>query len=198
MTYFLKVRRNTAFTLGVLALQLLGLLIGKTQLQLHEDSAFAVPWVVLLPSASAIVIGLAAGSAATDLERQAARRLGVLRLCSCLSLVVLAAIGAAILGSRTAGPYGTVAAVRNSIGTCGLALLAAATLGSRFSWILPVAWTALAMTLSGEGLQDRYLAWPVAPDHAPHALGVAMLLGVAGLAAVAAVGTRERRDETFN
>lgn len=188
---FFSSRRWAATAAALLVVQVVGWLISGQHLQLHEDSAFAIPWIALLPVVSASLIGVSVGSTQQELERLASRNLAAPRLLHVVSLVAVMSAGAWLLGQHVHGPFGSLAALRNGLGFVGLTLVTAVVVGSRFSWVPTTAWVCVAMTVGTSDGADSVVTWPCSPDSAPRAMTAALVLFVTGLVLVTTRHTRE-------
>jgi len=184
---------------SVVALILFGLaeaLLGSASLQLLGPSiTLSVPWAVLMPAASAAVIGVGTRSAAGELEATTARPLPALRGAH---LAVLLVVGAAATAMGSAGLTGLVtgpAALRNFLGLTGLAVGAAAVLGSGVSWTAPLAMATASATVGAAAGVPRPWAWPIHDDGDPIAAAAAVALLLLGVVLVLATGSREPRSE---
>lgn len=86
--------------------------------------------------------------------------------------------------------------MRNLTGYTGLALLAAWTLGSGLSWVLPLGYAVLSLFAPTTGQIPEW-AWSVQAASDGEAAFIAGVLLLIGLTLIARSGARQRLDETL-
>lgn len=164
---YVKSRQLRQAVLLLLVLGIIAWAWGQYQLHLpslRTSETVLVPVILVVPLASAIVIGLSTRTWLSDIESISPRRLAWWRLAHAL---ILCAIGAAFLvPAMDSGhsSYGALAALRNILGYTGLAYLCASVAGGELSWMLPLAY-ALPAPLFGVN-EDRSIAswaWSLQP-----------------------------------
>jgi hypothetical protein len=154
---------------------------------LRSSETVLVPVILIVPVASAVVVGVSTRTWMGDFERIAPRRLALCRLAHAL---ILCAIGVACLvPAMDSGfdSYGSVAALRNILGYTGLAFLCASLAGGGLSWVLPLAY-ALPVPLLGVDQYHNVLwwAWPLQPANSYLSWMWALAFFVVGLSAYVA------------
>ncbi len=153
------------------------------------DSEFAVLLPLVLTVAAAGLIAASTRSPFGDPER-ATVPLPRLRL---IHLLVLVAIGVAMLGAARVGDD-PGAALRNTAGLTGLALLTAPVIGAALAWIAPLAY----IIYCGGPVDTHQVgpsAWPALPGTNTTATLIALALLVAGVATVTLTGARDHRTD---
>ncbi len=144
--------------------------------------------LVLALFAVTVVVSVAAMSLAgpdPGLDRTAALDWRLRRTAHVVAIGVLAAGTVASRGVVTVDVV-----VRNAAGLTGLAALGVVVLGGGLAWCLPVAWTAVGVTvfLTTREPGAPLLTWLVQPGDSGAATVAACVLGVAGLVAYAVAG----------
>jgi hypothetical protein len=143
-------------------------------------------FAVLLPGV--VVAATARGLTGQDpeLDRTAVLRWAPRRA---VHVLLIAVLGAAVLAAARAGSEGPVAvgaAFRDAAGLAGLAAVGAALGEGRFAWALPMAWTAVALSVPpGDGTSAQALAWMLQPPSTTAATCTSLVLACAGTAAYA-------------
>jgi hypothetical protein len=148
--------------------------------------------LVLALFAVTVVVSVAATSLAgpdPGLDRTAALDWRPRRAAHVVVVGVLAAGAVASLGVVAADVV-----VRNAAGLTGLVALGVTVLGGGLAWCVPVAWTAVGVTvlLATREPGAPLLTWLVQPGESGAATVAACVLGVAGLAAYALAGPSTR------
>lgn len=189
----LRARRTWSALTAMGALAVAERLLINERILISRGFDISLPWAVILPMATAAIVGTAARSQAAQLESGTVRSLPALRLAHLALIGSAAAASTWWASSPLTGPYTEVAALRNLVGFTGLALIAAAAIGGDLAWTLPTAF-GLTATVAGTHLGvARGWAWPVHDDSGMLAAVLAAGLLGAGLAAAAALGSREHR-----
>lgn len=147
---------------------------------------------VVCPLAAAVIVGTTVASPFSEMERTISRYLKDLRFTQIAGQTTIATAVMVGAGSAWQGDGLRWQFARNTLGLTGLALLSALILGSRWPWIVPVAFSmvALAQFATTRGEPPRW-AWVVLPMSG-WTTAVALGLSVAGLSLVSAIGVRER------
>jgi hypothetical protein len=162
----------------------IGILVGGSKLRLSEDSAYAVPWLVLLPAGTAAVTSMSLDSRMRTAERLASRRMSVVIATHLLALLALSLVASAVNLVGIDGPYSFMAAARNVAGFTGIALLGSQLSGYRLSWIWPLGWAFCCVSFGlHEGVPSRW-ALAILPDSNLFAAVVSLLLLAVGLSVV--------------
>ncbi|WP_040668016.1 hypothetical protein [Nitrolancea hollandica] len=151
---------------------------------LRSSESVVVPVILIVPVASAVVVGVSTRTWMGGFERIAPRRLALWRLAHAL---ILCSIGVACLVPAIDsgyGSYGSVAALRNILGYAGMAFLCASVAGGGLSWVLPLAY-ALPVPLLGVDHYHNVLwwAWPLHPADSYLSWTWALTFFVVGLSA---------------
>jgi hypothetical protein len=184
------VSRRVPTALGLLAA--FSVLLG-TALHDHWGIAGGLAAQMLIPltieTGAAAVIAVSTYGPFGEPERATGRWLPWLRLGTALALTA-AAFGALAAGA-TAGVLlgGTLALLRNLVGTTGLGLLSAVAFGGAFGWIGPMAYllvTEVALT----GDPTTPWVWAARPPHDHGAALCAGLVFAAGTVAITLLGAR--------
>lgn len=152
-----------------------------------------VPVLLVAPLLGAVLGGSTLHSAMTEFDQLAAIDLRVVRLLHCLVLVVVAT-GVYLPGLwfGSLQPHEIALAVRNSMGYLALYLLAAAALGVRAAWSLPLLYCAgVAVYASTSSSDLPWWAWPVDPQSRPDEWLWVVLSGLLGVALVTRAGARD-------
>ncbi len=193
--WYLHLRSRTVGW-AALALIAIGGLTGLWLSQLEQPGTALRLLLVVMPLAVAVVIGASLRNPFGELEASASYPVPLLRLGHLAGLLALSimALGVSVRVGAAAGIEGQV--LRNLAGFAGLALLSVPVLGSRLSWIVPLACGVLAFwmgaSVPGEAV---WWAWPLQPGDDRVALGTALLLLAIGLAGAVLAGARDRREE---
>lgn len=191
-----RARNTTQAVLTLLVITGIGVVLGTRTLTFFGTSTtFAVPWVVLLPVASAAVIGLAARTAVPELERGSARSLAWFRAGHTAAPTTVSAARTTLVTANLHDALTTAAAVRNLLGFTGLALLSATVLGGAQAWLLPAAMALPSMVVGASGGVPHAWAWPLDDNYDVSAGLIGVLLFAVGGAAVALRGTRDATSE---
>ncbi len=181
---------------AALALAAIGGLTGLWLAQIGQPGVAMQLLLVVMPLAGALVIGASLYSPFGELEASASYPVPVLRLGHLAGLLLLGAmaLGVAARAGGTASVEGQV--LRNLAGFAGLVLLSVPVLGSRLSWIAPLAYGVLAFWM-GASVPERPAtwAWPLQPGDDKAAMATALLLLAIGLAGAVLPGARDRRGE---
>ncbi len=146
------------------------------------DAATArVPVTVALAAAVAVVLAGTLHSPADELERTTPRRWAGWRAGHATAA---AAVGAVLVTPvLPAAVFGQSSLLRNTAGLLGLALLAAAAVGPRLAWSLPLGYACavyLAAGIRGDGGGRAVWAFVMQPAGSATALAVAVLTMAAG------------------
>ncbi|MEP7055261.1 MAG: hypothetical protein ABI912_08435 [Actinomycetota bacterium] len=152
--------------------------------------ANAQQMLLLIETAAATVIAIAARNPFGESERAAGRWLPYLRLGSALAMTAIAATLLAAGSAAAQLPGGEAAAFRNMAGLTGIGLLSALLLGGGLAWVGPLAYAAVAEFTISAGWQTPWI-WPGRPAHD---VGAALCAGLAfalGAALIAVLGPRE-------
>ncbi len=190
-----RARRTSSAVITIIALGVASHLLGDASVRISENSSLSVPWVVVIPMATAAVIGISSRSAVDTLEAGAARSLPALRLAH-LAAVLLIASAATLWGSSgLTDEFGSPAALRNLAGFTGLALISAAIFGGATAWALPVAMGVTVLTAGASEGRPHTWAWPIHPNTDSTALIAASVLLLLGTIALATVRTRQPAGE---
>lgn len=188
--------RATTGTVGALALVCIaGVLLRRLVFVLPDASGFGIPWVTLLPLASACAIGIGVRSPMNELEGTAARSLRALRSAHAGMIFGIAVVLTLPVAVTLPAPASGPAALRNLAGLTGLALVCGRLLGGRLAWILPVAYGFAALTAGAAGGTPRPWAWILASDSDTLSLAWAAGCTVVGVAALVQGPTREPAGE---
>lgn len=184
------VSRRVPAALGLLAA--FGGLLG-TALHHHWIIAGGLAGQLLAPltieTGAAAVIAVSSHGPFGEPERATGRWLPWLRLGTALALTA-AAFGVLAAGA-TAGvlPGGTLALLRNLVGTAGLGLLSAVAFGGAFGWIAPMAYLLITeVTLNGSPTTPW--VWAARPPHDHAAILCAGVVFAAGTMAITLLGAR--------
>lgn len=140
----------------------------------------------LAPLAAATIIGASTYTPMGDLEATASRAFLPIRLGHLLVLLVLVALGFAILDTMP------VLLTRNLAGFTGLTLLTARVVGSAFAWVVPLCYGTLALLVG----HDARWAWSMHVATNREATVIAAALLLLGLGVIAPTGVRDRPDAT--
>lgn len=160
--------RSRQVPVSVLAALLAAAAVGACALAAADGGPLDPRFGVLLPGV--VVAGTARGLTGQDpeLDRTATLRWAPRRAAHVL---LIAALGTAVLAAARAGSQGPVAvgaAFRDATGLAGLAAVGAALGEGRFAWALPLAWTAVALSVPpGDGTAGTGAGVdaPAAVDH---------------------------------
>lgn len=193
--------RHTFRTLvAVFALGFVEFLVGSSSHLIDSETrTFAIPWAVVLPVATATMIGVGTRSAVGDLEGTAIRSLPGLRVAHLTINLMVASLATAVGSARIvfdpnsqlSGP----AALRNLLVFTGLSLISAALLGSSWAWPLPLSLAIASTTVGTAAGAPQWWAVPIRPDGDPLAAALSAAVLAAGVAMVVARGTREPSAE---
>lgn len=164
LVLYAKSRAFLPAAAATMAVAVVGLALGGARLRLSEASAFAVPWVVLLPMATAVVLAMSLESPMRRLEAGAPRRLSGVKLLHIALLTALGTAGSAINTVGLSGPYSLPAALRNEASFVGIALLGGVALGFRLSWLAPMAWAFASLSAGLKEGRPNAWALPIAPN----------------------------------
>jgi hypothetical protein len=146
--------------------------------------------LVFVPLAAALLIGVGSYGPFGEVERTASRPLPPLRLGHLAGLLVLAAVGLALLALTWEG--GAQVFLRNMAGLTGLALIAVPLTGARLSWVLPFSYGILAYWVgSAASGEPRLWVWPMRPEDDGAAIAIALALLAAGLLVSTVIGSRD-------
>ncbi len=188
---FLRSRRVLAAAAVVVMAQAAGLVVGASEFRTSSYTELAVPWVVFLPLISSVAVGVSLRTPFPEVDGSAVRALAWYRTAQAAALGSIALLGTIGMTQHLNGPIGMTAAVRNLAGFTGLALVSAALVGARLSWLLPVASAMTAMTIGSPVNTGFAWDWPVRVDHDYSASVTAFILLVAGAIAIFRGGPRE-------
>lgn len=192
---YLRSRQIAATTGALTLIAAVGWFLGSRSIQLREDSARAVPWAVLLPLASAIVIIYSARSPMNEFERAAMRSMPFVRVLHLSALLLLSVFATWLVLRGVSGATSLVAGLRNLVGFSGLGLLMARAFGARLGWLLPAGWAFCALSTGGDGMWVGLYSWPIQPNGDSRAASLAAAFLVLGVYVVCAWGTREAPGE---
>lgn len=192
---FARARRTSSALIIIVALGVISHLLGDASVRLSENSSLSVPWVVVIPMATAAVIGISSRSAFSTIEAGTARALPALRLAH-LAATLLIATAATLWGSSgLVGEFGPAAALRNLAGFTGLALISSLIFSGAAAWALPVAMGVSVLTAGASEGRPHNWAWPIHNNTDGTALLIAVLLLLIGTIAQATVRTRDPAGE---
>jgi hypothetical protein len=153
---------------------------------------FAQLVVLLITVAAASVTVASTRNPFGEAERTSSSPLPTLRVAHLLTLVTAATatftVAAATLGLDT----GLV--LRNLAGLTGIALLTAVLLGAHLAWTVPLGYVVYCGGALDLNEVSRW-SWPVQPASNQAATLIALALLVAGAAALAAAGPRDRHTD---
>jgi hypothetical protein len=190
-----RARRTSSALLVIVTLGLTSRLLGDASIRISENSSFSVPWVVVIPTATAAVVGISSRSAVEMLEAGTARSLPALRLAHLAAILLVAAAVTVWGSSDLTADFGPPAALRNLAGFTGLALVSAAIFGGAMAWALPVAMAAAVLTAGASQGRPHDWAWPIHDNTDSVALLAASALLLIGTATLGAARTREAAGE---
>ena len=153
-----------------------------------DPGAQQVP--LLLEAGTASVIAVTAYSPFGEPERVTGRWLPWLRLGTVVALTG-AAVGMLAAGAAAAQlPDGSLAVLRNVVGTTGIGLLAAGVIGGALAWIGPMTYTVMAEYALLAGWTSPWV-WPGRPPHDRGAAVCAALVFAGGTAVITVRGARD-------
>ena len=155
------------------------------------SGAYSVMFPLILATVGAVAVSVTTYSPLGEPERVTGRWLPWLRLGTVLATAG-AACGALALGA--AGGHlaiGASALLRDLAGLTGIALLSAALLGAGLSWTGPLAYLILSIHALQQAWTTPWL-WPAHPAHDRGAAICAVLVFVAGVAAITVRGAGGR------
>jgi hypothetical protein len=165
--------------------------------QIVDNPATPAKLALLATTVGAVAIGPGLAGADHDLDRTAAIFWPLRRI---THIIVATAAVTAILSTTalTGHPLNQAGPIaRNVIGLCGLVALGAATVGAPRAWLLPLTWTLLLLrytppfgTPPTRPVPMQMLTWLMQPASTTSATIAAVILGVAGTTAYAALGPR--------
>ena len=157
--------------------------IGGATLRLGSGNTLTLPWAVIVPVMSAVVIGTTVHTPVSVLEDGTSRHLPALRAAHLATLLALSMVVSGPASIALTGAITAPAALRNLLGFAGLALIAAYAVGSSYAWCLPLA-VALSAVIAGTS-QDggiRLWAWPIQTNYDLRAWLIALgLLAIGSL-----------------
>ncbi|GIE47244.1 hypothetical protein Ani05nite_07780 [Amorphoplanes nipponensis] len=155
---------------------------------------------LMIETACAVTVAMAAASPFGEPERAAGRWLPWLRLGVAVALTAIAA--GALAAAGTGGAHlagGAPAVLRNLAGLTGIGLLCAATLRGALAWTGPVAYMMIAVyalyTRWHGPAQSTPWIWPARPPHDLRAALCAALVFAAGAVVVTVRGARDPNDD---
>ena len=154
---------------AIAAITALGWIVGGREFHVHQESDFAVPWLILLPFGSAAAIAASLESEVTVWEAASPRLVGRLVGAFVLALTGVAAVGVAVDTAGLSGPYSLPTALRNLFAFLGAGLICGRAFGPRLSWLAPLVWALASLTV-GSGADNAGVtriaiwAWPLLPD----------------------------------
>lgn len=147
--------------------------------------------LIVVPLLPATVIGASAYSPFGEAEETASRSLPGLRLGHVAGLLVLGALAIGVAGVGMPSHEVSWEMIRTLVGYAGLALLCGRLLGSRVSWLAPLAYATLALYLDPA---SRW-AWPKQHPLDSASILVAVALVVVGLLAAMRSSARDYADD---
>ncbi|MEU9861021.1 hypothetical protein AB0D99_09100 [Streptomyces sp. NPDC047971] len=159
------------------------------------DHTARVPVVVLGPLLAASAIGTSLYAASDELDRTATRPWPLRRTAHVLALTVLAVAVLALAVPGHPDAFGGPAMVRNTLGTVGVTVAAAALIGARPSWLPATVYTGSVYMAapSRPGGAAELWAWIMQPGPEAGAWAVALGAFAGGTALYAFRGARSGR-----
>jgi len=178
---FLKSRRTSIVVAGLVAVSVIGRVLGPQGFLVGDQSPIPLPWVVLLPVVAAYIIAAASVSPVPWLELLAQRPVAAISRC-----YLSAAIGLAVLllwwaTARTPPPVSTPAAIRAFLGLLGLSLVCVGLFGVTAGWLPPAGLLFAAIFVRSGGIQLLPIDWPVRDDGDLGAWVIAIAMLVVGV-----------------
>ncbi len=189
LTWLYLRSRLTGLAVAALAVPVAGAALWLWSIDDGEISVMPI----LSPLAAAAIVAAGARSPFGDAERTASRPLAPLRLGHLMGLLLLAAVGLAVVAARWGATDSEWSYLRNLAGFTGLALLAARVLGGGIAWVIPFGYGGWALYRFG---QTTPWDWAVQTATDRGAAMIALVLLLAGLAAVVPSGARDVPGET--
>lgn len=200
---YLRSRHGGYTVIGLLVVALLGWIAARLLL----TPAYGIPEKVIeeiltaasliVPLIAACVIGLSARSPFGEEEETASRYLPAVRLYHLGGLLVCGLLMLSLMASTWELDYAEGTLARNLAGLTGLALLTARALSSSLSWMGPIAYGVLAITINvlsedpPEGEWTRWVWWALQPATDLLPVIVAVTLLIIGLVSVCLTRMRE-------
>ncbi len=196
---YLRSRRTGCALLALAVMAGLAWLWANAMLQvpmLRGNSQIYIPVMFFIPLLSAAVIGAAVYSPFGEVELVASRSLPGLRLGHAAGLLAVALATLMLAAAQWRYDWAELILARNLAGFAGLAFLGAALVGSRLSWVPPMAFGIIAYRLGAIGYgKFAWWAWPMQPIGDDLAWTLALGLLLVGLSAVTLRGPRESPGE---
>lgn len=168
--------------------------------------AYAIPETVieeilltaslLVPLVAACAIGFSARSPFGEEEQTASRSLPNIRFCHIVGLFVYGVLVLSVATLAWELEYAGWTLTRNFAGLVGLALLSARVVGSGLSWVVPLAYGVLAVTVNilsdnpPKGMWTSWVWWPLQSATNFPSIAVALALLVLGLWNICLHGAR--------
>ncbi len=197
---YLRSRRTPHAFAALAAMAWLGALWANAMLQvpmLRGNNQIYIPVMFFIPLLSAAVIGAAVYSPFGEVELVASRSLPGLRLGHAAGLLAVALATLMLAAAQWRYDWAELILARNLAGFAGLAFLGAALVGSRLSWVVPMACGTIAYRLGAIGYgKFAWWAWPMQPIQNDLAWTLALGLLALGLATVALLGARDSPGES--
>lgn len=165
---YARSRQITGAVAGLVVLGIVALLWGRYQLHLlnlRSNKAALVPVILVVPLASAAVIGASTRTWMHELEDTAAVRLWLWRLGHIVVLLAVAVLALTPAMLNGTPQFGSAAAFRNLLGYLGLTLITVPVAGAALSWVLPAAYAiqvALFAATASPAFHASW-AWPLRP-----------------------------------
>ena len=197
---YLRSRRTPHALAALAAMAGLGVLWANAMLQvpmLRGNNQIYIPVMFFIPLLSASVIGAAVYSPFGEVERASSRSLSALRLEHLAGLLAVALTTLMLAAMEWRYDWAELILARNLAGFAGLAFMGAVLLGSRLSWVVPMAFGIIAYRLGAIGYgKFAWWAWPMQPIQNDPAWILSLGLLLVGLSAVSLQGARDSPGES--
>lgn len=193
----LRARHALLVGAGIVATALLAWAAADWLVSRPNSPGAAERWPVaaVAPVLGAVLVSVGFAGADEELERAAAVRWRLIRLCHVTLATVAVGVALALTGLWAPRTYGAFELVRNTVAAVGAVALATAVLGARLAWVPIAPYPLVIMVVGPLRPELAWLSWPVQPwDGRPLAAWSAAVLLILGGGAYTWRGARPVRS----
>lgn len=158
---FLKARSVLVAMCVIVILGVTEKVLGRAGVVVSQGFDVNVPWSLILPMVTGVALATCTHTEFHQFEVAGARPLPAMRALVLVIMITVSIIVAIWSTSSLDGHYTTSAALRNTVGFTGIALVSASALGATTSWLPTVAFGTASVTVGFKVGVAQNWAWPV-------------------------------------